>query len=87
MANTDHDNLLPNPTFKSLDGWNITTTNHSIKPNYSITENGFENSNVLTVNGYGGLDDNSWTNVVSDLVAVEGGRFVTFGALYNSKIK
>lgn len=85
LANTDHDNLLPNPTFKSLDGWNITTTNPSIKPNYSITENGFENSNVLTVNGYGGLDDNSWTNVVSDLVAVEGGRLVTFGAMYNSK--
>lgn len=85
LANTDHDNLLPNPTFKSLDGWNITTTNPSIKPTYSITENGFENSNVLTVNGYGGLDDNSWTNVVSDLVAVEGGGLVTFGALYNSK--
>lgn len=86
LANTDHDNLLPNPTFKSLDGWSITTTNPSIKPNYFITKNGFKNSNVLTVNGYGSVtDENSWTNVVSDLVAVEGGRLVTFGAMYNSK--
>ena len=86
LANTDHDNLLPNPTFKSLDGWNITTTDSTVEPDYSITENGFENSNVLTVNGYGSLlDEKSWTNVVSDPIVVESGQFITFGAMYNSK--
>lgn len=86
LANTDHDNLLPNPTFKSLDGWNITTTDSTVEPDYSITENGFENSNVLTVNGYGSLlDEKSWTNVVSDPIVVESGQFITFGAMYNFK--
>ncbi|QLL70217.1 hypothetical protein [Lactobacillus sp. 3B(2020)] len=86
LANTDHDNLLPNPAFKSLDGWNITTTDSSTKPDYSILENDFENSNVMLINGYGSFsDESSWTNVISDPVAVKGGKIITFSAMYNSK--